>query len=80
MIQVDPILREHGTDSEEKLDHVPPQTLGKWLGVDALVYGESFITKLPYALLIWLRRWEPTVRMVSTRSGEGALCGQRQSV
>ena len=33
LIQVDTILKQHGIDSAEKLEQVPPQTLGKWLGV-----------------------------------------------
>ena len=40
LIQVDTVLKEHGIDTKVKLDAVPPATLGKWLGVDAVIYGE----------------------------------------
>jgi len=40
LIQVDEVLQEHGIDTEKKLLAVPPETLGKWLGVDAVVYGD----------------------------------------
>jgi hypothetical protein len=50
IIQVDAILREHGIDSEKKLEQVPPQTLGKWLGVDAVVYGDvlHYMRTMPF--------------------------------
>jgi len=44
IIQVDEILKDHGINTEQKLEQVPPQMLGKWLGVDAVVYGISVIT------------------------------------
>ena len=70
VIQVDEILKEHGIDSEKKLEQVPPQTLGKWLGVDAVVYGEVLHYDAFYAFL--LSGWQvgAEVRMVSTHSGE----------
>jgi hypothetical protein len=82
MIQVDAILREHGIDSREKLDHVPPQNLGKWLGVDAVVYGDVVHYEAYYALLISAWQVGADVRMVSTHNGEElfAANGSRYSV
>ena len=70
LIQVDAVLREHGIDSNEKLAQVPPRTLGKWLGVDAVVYGEVTHYDAYYAFL--LSGWQvgANVRMVSTHNGE----------
>jgi hypothetical protein len=82
IIQVDAILREHGIDSEETLDHVPPQTLGKWLGVDAVVYGDVIHYEAYYAFLISAWQVGTDVRMVSTRNSEElfAATGSRYSV
>ncbi len=70
LIQVDAVLRQHKIDSEEKLMQVPPQTLGKWLGVDAVVYGEVTHYDAYYAFL--LSGWQvgANIRMVSTHNGE----------
>jgi Putative bacterial lipoprotein (DUF799) len=70
IIQVDEILKEHGIDSERKLERVPPQMLGKWLGVDAVVYGDVLHYDAYYAFL--LSGWQvgAGVRIVSTRNGE----------
>jgi hypothetical protein len=70
IIQVDEILKEHGIDSEKKLEQVPPQMLGKWLGVDAVVYGDVLHYDAYYAFL--LSGWQvgAEVRMVSTHNGE----------
>ncbi|MBI3759482.1 MAG: hypothetical protein HY269_06970, partial [Deltaproteobacteria bacterium] len=51
LIQVDTVLKQHGVDSGEKLEKVAPQTLGQWLGVDAVVYGEITHYESYYALL-----------------------------
>lgn len=81
-IQVDAILKEHGIDCEEKLEKVSPQTLGKWLGVDAVVYGEVTRYEAYYALLVSAYQVGADVKMVSTRNGEKlfAATGTRYDV
>jgi hypothetical protein len=82
MIQVDAVLREHGIDSEEKLEQVPPQTLGKWFGVDAVVYGDVTHYEAYYAFLISAWQVGASVRMVSAHNGEELFSadGSRYSV
>lgn len=82
LIQVDAILRQHGINTEEKLDQVPPQTLGKWLGVDAVVYGEVTHYEAFYALLISGWQVGANVKMASTHTGEQlfAAKGSRYAV
>src|SRR3984957_12366739 len=70
IIQVDEILKEHGIDSEKKLEQVPPQTLGKWLGVDAVVYGDVLHYDAYYAFLLSAWQVGADVKMASTRNGE----------
>jgi len=67
--QVDAILKEHGIDNEATLEKVPPQTLGQWLAVDAVVYGEVTSYEAYYAGLISAWRVGANVRMVSTHDG-----------
>jgi hypothetical protein len=82
MIQIDSILKEHGIDSEKKLAKVPPQTLGKWLGVDAVVYGDVKHYESYYALLLSAWQVGAEVKMVSTHTGEELYSarGSRYSV
>jgi hypothetical protein len=82
IIQVDAVLREHGIDSEEKLQQVPPQTLGKWFGVDAVVYGDVTHYEAYYAFLVSAWQVGANVRMVSTHNGEELFSadGSRYSV
>jgi len=82
IIQVDAVLREHGIDSEEKLERVPPQTLGKWFGVDAVVYGDVTHYDAYYAFLISAWQVGANVKMVSTHNGEELFSadGSRYSV
>lgn len=82
IIQVDAILKEHGIDSEQKLEQVPPQMLGKWLGVDAVVYGEVRHYDAYYALLLSAWQVGADVRMISTHNGEElfSAAGSRYSV
>jgi hypothetical protein len=64
------------------LDKVPPQTLGKWLGVDAVVYGDVTHYESYYALLISAWQVGVGVKMVSTHDGEElfSATGSRYSV
>ena len=73
LVQVDAVLHEHGIDTEEKMNQVAPQTLGKWLGVDAVVYGEVTHYQAFYALLISGWQVGAYVKMVSTHDGEELL-------
>jgi hypothetical protein len=70
MMQVDEILKEHGIDCAEKLAKVDPQTLGKWLGVDAVIYGEVTRYEAYYALLVSAYQVGANVKMVSTHDGK----------
>jgi hypothetical protein len=67
---VDEVLKEHEIDSEDKLDKVPPQTIGRWLGVDAVVYGKVTHYEAYYAALVSAWQVGADVTMVSTRNGE----------
>jgi len=82
IIQVDEILKEHGIDSEQKLEQVPPQMLGKWLGVDAVVYGNVSHYDAYYAFLLSAWQVGADVKMVSTHNGEELFSadGSRYSV
>lgn len=82
LIQVDEVLQEHGIDSEKKLLAVSPETLGKWLGVDAVVYGDVTHYEAYYALLVSAWQVGADVKMVSTHSGEQlfSASGSRYSV
>lgn len=76
LIQIDAILKQHGVDDEKKLDQVPPQTLGKWLGVDAVVYGRITHYEAYYAGLISAWQVSADVKMVSTQDGEQIFAAQ----
>ena len=82
LIQIDAVLKQHGVDSAEKLARVPPATLGKWLGVDAVIYGEVTRYEAYYALLVSAWQVGADVRMVSTRTGHElfSATGSRYSV
>jgi hypothetical protein len=82
LIQVDEVLQEHGIDSEKKLLAVPPETLGKWLGVDAVVYGDVTHYEAYYAFIMSAWQVGADVKMVSTHNGEQlySASGSRYSV
>jgi hypothetical protein len=82
LLQIDAIMKLHGIDSEQKLEQVPPQTLGKWLGVDAVVYGSVTHYEAYYGFLISAWQVGADVRMVSTHDGEQlfSAAGSRYSV
>ncbi|MFZ0660656.1 MAG: hypothetical protein WAM05_18190, partial [Candidatus Binataceae bacterium] len=54
----------------------PPQTLGKWLGVDAVVYGRITHYEAYYAGLISAWQVSADVKMVSTQDGEQIFAAQ----
>jgi Putative bacterial lipoprotein (DUF799) len=76
LIQIDTVLRERGIDDENELKKVPPATLGKWLGVDAVIYGHVTHYESYYAFLV--SAWEVgvDVRMVSTHNGQQLFAAQ----
>src|SRR6266481_1930228 len=82
LIQVDEVLQEHGIDTEKKLLAVSPETLGKWLGVDAVVYGDVTHYEAYYAFLVSAWQVGADVKMVSTHDGKELFTasGSRYSV
>lgn len=82
LIQIDAVLKQHGIDSDEKLAQVPAATLGKWLGVEAVIYGEVTRYEAYYAFLVSAWQVGADVRMVSTRTGQElfSATGSRYSV
>jgi hypothetical protein len=67
---IDAVLKEHGIDSMAKLQMVPPQQLGQWLGVDAVIYGEVLHYEGYYLFLVAAWQVGVEVRMVSTHTGD----------
>jgi len=82
IFQIDTVLKEHGIDTEEKLRQVTPQTLGQWLGVDAVVYGEVTHYEAFYAALVSAWQVGANVEMVSTHDGQALFIatGSRYAV
>lgn len=70
LIGVDAVLKQHGIDSMAKLDQVPPQQLGQWLGVDAVIYGDVLHYEGYYLFLVAAWQVGIEARMVSTHTGE----------
>jgi hypothetical protein len=67
---IDAVLKEHGIDSMAKLQTVPPQQLGQWLGVDAVIYGDVLHYEGYYLFLVAAWQVGIEVRMVSTHTGD----------
>ena len=70
---IDTVLQDHGIDNWRKLMAVPPQQLGRWLGVDSVVYGEVLHYDAYYALLVAAWDVGVKVQIVSTRDGHQLL-------
>lgn len=66
---IDAVLKDRGVDTPRKLDQVPPQELGRWLGADAVVYGEVVHYEAYYLFLGAAWQVGVRMRMVSTRDG-----------
>ena len=81
-IGIDAVLRSHGITDKAKLEKVPPQKLGSWLGADAVVYGEVVHYEAYYLALISAWQVGMRGRMVSTHNGEQLINfdGSRYSV
>jgi hypothetical protein len=67
---VDAVLRAREIDTPEKLSRVSPEELGRWFGVDAVVYGTVNNYEAYYFGLIAAWRVGVDVRMVSTHTRE----------
>ena len=76
------MLADHGITDWDALQAVTPDKIGRWLGVDAVVYGEVNHYEAYYAFL--LANWQVgvQVRMVSTKDGHEIFSarGNRYSV
>jgi hypothetical protein len=81
-IGVDAVLRARGITDEAKLEKVPPQKLGSWLGADAVIYGEILHYEAYYLALV--SAWQVGIqgRIVSTHDGEQLIgfAGSRYDV
>lgn len=81
-IGIDAVLKSHGITDEADLQKVDPRTLGRWLGADAVVYGEVLNYEAYYLALV--AAWQVSMRgrMVSTANGEALVSfdGSRYSV
>ena len=69
LVAIDTVLADRGINDWQKLRAVPAEQMGRWLGADAVVYGEVLDYEAYYALLA--SGWEVGVhvQMVSTRDG-----------
>jgi hypothetical protein len=66
---VDAVLAARGILDRDKLSQVPVETLGRWLGADAVVYGELVNYEAYYFLLVAGWQISTRIRMVSTLDG-----------
>lgn len=69
LVAIDAVLADRGINDWHKLKAVPPEELGRWLDVDAVVYGEVLHYEAYYIFLA--ASWEvgARIKMVSTRNG-----------
>ena len=82
LIQVDRVMKDHHIYNEDALRRVAPQTLGRWLGVDAVIYGEVTHYEAYYVGLVAVWQVGVNIRMVSTHDGRQLFAedGSRYSV
>lgn len=82
LLTVDSVLADHGVTDWNTLLAVPPEQLGRWLGVDTVVYGEVNHYEAYYAFLIANWQVGVQVRMVSTHDRHEVFSahGSRYSV
>jgi hypothetical protein len=67
---VDAVLRARGIDTPEKLSRVSPEQLGRWMGVDAIAYGNVNSYEAYYFGLVAGWRVGVDMKLVSTNTGE----------
>jgi hypothetical protein len=72
---IDAALAAHGITDESRLDALPPQELGQWLGVDTVVYGDVHHYEAYYAFLVSAYQVDAHLKMVSTRDGHEIFSG-----
>jgi hypothetical protein len=79
---VDAVLRARGVDTPAKLYQIPPEELGRLLGVDAVVYGTVTHYEAYYLLLVAGWQVGVEVRVVSTHDGGNLIraTGSRYAV
>jgi len=70
LVQIDQVMKNHGIWDEASLMKVPPEKLGEWLGVDAVVYGEVTHYDAYYFALVSAWQVGVRVRMVSVSNGK----------
>ena len=82
LIQVDRVMKDHGIYNKDALMGVPPQNLGRWLGVDAVIYGEVTHYEAYYVGLVAIWQVGVNIAMVSTHDGRELYAenGSRYSV
>lgn len=70
---IDAVLRARGINTPQRLSRLSPAELGKWFGVDAVVYGTVKNYEAYYFGLIAAWRVRVDVKMVSTHTGENLI-------
>jgi hypothetical protein len=70
---VDAVLQARGIDTAQKLYQIPPQELGEWLGVDAVVYGSVQTYEAYYLGLVAAWHVGLQVKMVSVHTGRSLI-------
>jgi hypothetical protein len=70
LLAVDAVLKAHGIDTGAKLNAVPPEELGRWLRVDAVMYGTVLAYENYWGFLISIPRVSVEGRLVSTHDGK----------
>ena len=75
LVAVDAVLADRGIDNWNKLMSVNPEELGRWLGADAIVYGEILDYDAYWAALISAWRVSARIRIISTRDGHQIFSG-----
>jgi Putative lipoprotein GNA1162-like len=67
---VDAVIQDRGIDNLEELEKVPARKLGRWLGVDAVMYGTVVHYDAYYLFLVSGWNVQIDARLVSTHTGE----------
>ena len=75
LFMVDAVLASHGITDRDKLQAVPPEELGRWLGADTVVYGELQSYEAYYGFLVAAWKVSARVRLVSTQDGHEIFSG-----
>jgi hypothetical protein len=70
---VDAVLEAHGIDNGAKLKAVPPEELGRWLRVDAVMYGTVLAYENYWGFLISIPRVSVEGKLVSTADGHDLI-------